>query len=112
MHAKNIQWINIKVLPAKNFASTSAAVVPQFVGFSCFSEIDHSLQVQIWHVVDPKGRKIWPEMTSPVCSCKSCKRLGVLCSSHDFSIAAQPISKINAGSHGKKYSSSASSSNV
>ena len=31
-----MQWIHIKVCQLKKFANTSAALVPQFVGFSCF----------------------------------------------------------------------------
>ena len=32
---QNIQWIRIKVCRQKKFASTSVALVSQFVGFSC-----------------------------------------------------------------------------
>ena len=34
MH-QNIQWVRIKVYQLKKYACTSAASVPQFVGFSC-----------------------------------------------------------------------------
>ena len=38
MH-QNIQFIRIKFCRLKNCASTSAALVPQFVGFSCIYDL-------------------------------------------------------------------------
>ena len=40
MH-QNIQWIRIKVCRPKNVSSTSAALVPRFVGSSCFHHVYH-----------------------------------------------------------------------
>ena len=45
MH-QTFQWIHVKSLPAKKFANTSAAYVPQFVGFSCFGS-----EVMLWTIV-------------------------------------------------------------